>query len=911
MKKTTIATQSGLLLLFCLFCQAFFTNKVSAQSSCKAKFSYTTKDSIAYFIPDSVQQPNKVYTWSFGVYTYSNQRFQSKPVFTYKYPGKYNVCLWVRDTITNCKDSFCTTVDVSFCKANFSYYRRNIEITFYNASFYSKNAVYFWDFGDSSTSSLENPVHIYKKGGTYKVTFVKRDTVLKCTDTSRGIVNPVDLINSCKIGFKAKVEGYKVTISDTNPMNETGNRYISINNNTSRLYGSEGSYYFNQNGKYKVTFVKNDSFINCTDTFRTEIEIKVCKADFYFQKSGNTYNFTNASSYPNASFHWDFGDGTTSTDANPQHKYKYLGNYNVKLIMTNSAENCIDSMQKNIIVTCNTDFAQFGYKVDGKKVSFYDSSILLRGGTYFWRFYYPSNYLYYPNTVHNSTAKNPEVYYMKGGRFYVVLHLKDSLTGCQDSIAKYIDVPECEAYFYTTQDYETMNFVNRSTDTINSSFFWDFGDGATSTAVSPKHRYDKAYNTYIATLIMRSKTTNCMDSTVQYVVPYPGTCYNDFVHTVSGNVATFTADTLYYEYYYKKATFSWNFGDSTTSLLRNPKHTYKDTGTYKVCLTITNAYCTSTKCIEVKIKSLSPTYSISGKVYNGSSLADTSGIDAYLIKFSPQDSSLSVVDTFRFDFSRKNLPAEYLFHNLMPGKYFVKAALNKGSLQYANYLPTYADTSLRWENAREIVITNSNVTSNIHLRAGNNPGGKGFISGKVSQGANKREGDPLVNVLVTLLDENLNAVTYTYSDSNGIFSFSNIPLGKFLVYTEVVGVKTIPAWVTLTEDNPKEDKVEVAIRKKVIITSIRGDDEMPVDAKITVYPNPVKDQLTVAIDAPVSRAAKLIIYDYTGRKIISEQILPSAGAQTININTTQLPAGVYLMQIQLNNELVRQFKFVK
>jgi PKD repeat protein len=44
-------------------------------------------------------------------------------------------------------------------------------------------------------------------------------------------------------------------------------------------------------------------------------------------------------------------------------------------------------------------------------------------------------------------------------------------------------------------------------------------------------------------------------------------------------------------------TYLWNFGDSTTSTLANPSHTFTTSGMYYVCLTVTNSSgCVATYC---------------------------------------------------------------------------------------------------------------------------------------------------------------------------------------------------------------------------------------------------------------------------------------------------------------------------
>lgn len=48
-------------------------------------------------------------------------------------------------------------------------------------------------------------------------------------------------------------------------------------------------------------------------------------------------------------------------------------------------------------------------------------------------------------------------------------------------------------------------------------------------------------------------------------------------------------------------TYSWNFGDNTMSLLTNPQHIYKSSGTFTVVLTLTNQYGSSTLSKKIKI----------------------------------------------------------------------------------------------------------------------------------------------------------------------------------------------------------------------------------------------------------------------------------------------------------------------
>ena len=79
----------------------------------------------------------------------------------------------------------------------------------------------------------------------------------------------------------------------------------------------------------------------------------VFNANFGFQQYNDSISFTNLSSNYESVF-WDFGDGITSTDENPTHKFTLNGSYTVILTaITNAA--CIEDTQTiSITVNINT-----------------------------------------------------------------------------------------------------------------------------------------------------------------------------------------------------------------------------------------------------------------------------------------------------------------------------------------------------------------------------------------------------------------------------------------------------------------------------------------------------------------------------------------------------------------------------
>ena len=96
-----------------------------------------------------------------------------------------------------CKFTMSTMATTRFPHAKFRGSMANdscrYTMTFQNQSYVSINAVdtnatgqcetFFWDFGDGTTSTLENPVHTYSTPGTYTVTLVSMLNDGDCTDT--------------------------------------------------------------------------------------------------------------------------------------------------------------------------------------------------------------------------------------------------------------------------------------------------------------------------------------------------------------------------------------------------------------------------------------------------------------------------------------------------------------------------------------------------------------------------------------------------------------------------------------------------------------------------------------------------------------------------------------------------------
>jgi len=133
-----------------------------------------------------------------------------------------------------------------------------------------------------------------------------------------------------------------------------------------------------------------------------------------------------------------------------------------------------------------------------------------------------------------------------------------------------------------------VNFMDTINDSTTVSYLWNFGDGFTSTYASVSHIFSVA-GTYNITLTVTSAggcVATSSGNSIVIVNPTP---------IANGTASPFITDTQNPTINFTNlstggTTVFWNFGDGDTSIVNNPTHTYQDTGTYLVTLTITNQY---------------------------------------------------------------------------------------------------------------------------------------------------------------------------------------------------------------------------------------------------------------------------------------------------------------------------------
>lgn len=126
------------------------------------------------------------YNWDFGIPGAKSTEFQ--PVFTYPDTGTYVVSLVVNKGST-CPDSISRLVKIyPTFSANYGYEglpcpNTPIKFTDSSEATYKPITGWLWNFGDNTTSTEQNPAHVYARGGNYNV-LMTSVSVRGCRDTA-------------------------------------------------------------------------------------------------------------------------------------------------------------------------------------------------------------------------------------------------------------------------------------------------------------------------------------------------------------------------------------------------------------------------------------------------------------------------------------------------------------------------------------------------------------------------------------------------------------------------------------------------------------------------------------------------------------------------------------------------------
>ena len=237
---------------------------------------------------------------------------------------KFSYLILLLIVFAGCKDEERDPAPV----ADFSYSKNNLKVNFYNKSVSSRS--YYWDFGDGTSSTERDPVKTYYRAGTYTVT-------LKSSNSS-GSNKKTEYITVSEAAPKASFSCYnnELKVSFINYSTGADSYVWDFGDGTSSLLSDPVKTYTKE-GTYTVKLTAKKGSMTNTYTRNVTVAYTALSASFTYTTQAPLKAVFNNTSTGAASYSWDFGDGTTSTEKSPTHRYSAAGTYRVTLVTKNSS----------------------------------------------------------------------------------------------------------------------------------------------------------------------------------------------------------------------------------------------------------------------------------------------------------------------------------------------------------------------------------------------------------------------------------------------------------------------------------------------------------------------------------------------------------------------------------------------
>ncbi|MCB9448084.1 MAG: PKD domain-containing protein [Flavobacteriales bacterium] len=658
MKNTRSKLFTGLCTV-AMLCVGSVASAQSHDKRCSLKPYFDAKvDSCTVNFTDQSTAGSKttITSWSWDFGDGSTDGVQN-PSHAYPTGGTYKVTLTITgmDADSNvCDRSYDRYITLKGCgndchvKAGF--YERDSCLTakFHDVSdagWGSTITAWSWDFGDGTTSSDQNPEHLYGAGGTYTVcltvTGLNKDSS-ECTRLYCRQVTVEDCSNApCHIKpyFKSFNDTTCLTVNFFGSANaapgttitgwlwDFGDGTTSTSQNPVHVFANPGVY---NNVCLTVTAVGGNGS-QCDQTYCGRVEVRDCGTNMCYIRPGFgerdsclTVRFRDYSSTAKGTvitdWSWDFGDGTTSADQNPEHVYATEGTYDVCLTLTamdRDSAQCTRTYCKQVKVRdcsnapCHVK-PHFKYEKDTTclTVNFMGDAEVVPGTTitgWSWDF----------GDGSTSNSQNPSHTYANAGVYNSVCLTVTAIGGdssvCEQTYCRRVEVRDnCsndDCYirpsFCMRDSCMTVSFHDNSgtrNGTTITGWSWDFGDGSTSTDQHPDYTYatEGTYNVCLTVTAMDHDSVACTRTYCRHVTVNdcsdapcyirPGFRTRDSCMTVKFMNFTFVMPGTTIN------SWTWDFGDSTTSNVKSPTHTYAAVGDYTVTLTVSGTGGDSTTC---------------------------------------------------------------------------------------------------------------------------------------------------------------------------------------------------------------------------------------------------------------------------------------------------------------------------
>jgi gliding motility-associated-like protein len=386
------------------------------------------------------------YAWNYGNGVNSTNSAGS---CTYANPGTYQVSLAVT-TNQGCTANFSAPITVyPLPLVNFS---ANSVCANQNTQFNNQSSIisgsintYSWDFNNDGVGdgALQNPVYTYTNGGTYNVelsaisNFGCKDSVTKPITV---YYNPVANFNASSVCLGSVAQFHDLSTSQSGNITvwdwdfTSDNVIDNLNQNPTNTYPAAGQFLVTlqvQTNFGCVNVIKKPLRVNPTPVVEFNISHQSgCEGEMCVGMMNNSAIVGGSV----ASWHWNFGDGMTSSQNSPVHCY-HAGTFTVSLIAVSDSGCSAQAVASAPIVVypkpqAGFDFTNTNLDVLDANTGVVSTAVGATGYVYFIS----------DGTVINGQANFQHEFSNEQPQGYTVVQIVTSAHGCKDTIIKTIDV---------------------------------------------------------------------------------------------------------------------------------------------------------------------------------------------------------------------------------------------------------------------------------------------------------------------------------------------------------------------------------------------------------------------------------------------------------------------------------------
>ncbi|MCF8429225.1 MAG: PKD domain-containing protein, partial [Bacteroidia bacterium] len=439
---------------------------------------------------------------------------------------------------------------------------------------------------------------------------------------------------------------------------------------------------------------------------------------------------------------------------------------------------------------------------------------------------------------------------------YVVKLIALSSNYCTDTATQLVIVadkatPVNFAINKTAQCLSNNNFIFTNQSTPNNSslkYKWDFGNGDTSTLLSPNYHYNTLGGTSVKLVV--TANNECLDSITKNISvnaeAVANFTINDTAQCLTGNSFGFTNSAT------NSNTQTWSFGDASNSTVLNPTKTYTNAGSFAVKLVAKN----NSNCNDSITKTVLvyPSANLSFGINNASQCLKNNAFN-----FTNTSSISSDTATYKWVLGEADTTTN-------TSKTFSQIG------NYKIYLLSSTNQNCDDTFSKDIIVkaspTIGNITGNVAPNSISTP----FAYSVLSQ-ANS---------------------TYNWTTTGTIQSGQGTNAVN-IIWTNL-GSGSLMA--KITNNNGCIDSTILPINISV------GINNLSLDNDLNIYPNPTKTSITITNKTNLA-GKKYIITNIVGQIVISGKL--NLDETIVNLETLQ--SGVYLLSIDgMNKQSIKVIK---